>query len=362
MKHQERRTSPIRTTAAPCRVLAVPDKLLDTATAPEVAGAIAAGARAAGWSCTELPLGDGGEGALDALDDANRETVVTGELGEPVRAPWALRDGVAVVESARASGLLLAGGRERNDPVGATSRRTGELIAAALGAGPTRVVVTLGGSAMTDGGADAVEALEPYRLLGGPGVRTQVVVASDVTTTFTEAADVFGPQKGAGAEHVTALRGRLKVLARGSRDRFDVDVIAIPGSGSAGGLGGGLCVFGARPVPGFDPVAREAGLEQHLSHADLVVTGEGRLDPESFHGNVVGGVLGLTARAHVDTRILAGAVDPIESGVTETLAPGTDVIRLVETFDPDAAFASTVACLAEAVRRHLLELGGRDRP
>src|SRR5205823_3062176 len=147
----------------------------------------------------ELPLADGGEGTLDALGGANRLSRVTGPLGEPVEAEWRLGHGDAVIEMARASGLTLAGGRERNDPLAATARGTGELIAAAIAAGAERILVAVGGSATTDGGLGAVEALgwEPFR--------TEVEVACDVRTPFLEAARVFGPQKGADPAQVEEL-------------------------------------------------------------------------------------------------------------------------------------------------------------
>jgi glycerate kinase len=131
------------------RLLAAPDKFRGTLSAVEAARAMAAGAAAAGWDAAELPLADGGEGTLDALGGANRTTVVSGPLGEAVEAGWRLDDGVAVVEMARASGLDLAGGRESNDPLDATTRGTGQLIAAALDGGASRVLVGVGGSAQS---------------------------------------------------------------------------------------------------------------------------------------------------------------------------------------------------------------------
>src|SRR5437588_2013455 len=116
-------------------LLAAPDKFRGTLTAREAAAAIAAGAASAGWDCLELPLADGGEGTLDVLGGGNRTTVVTGPLGEPVEAAWRLEEGVALIEAAQACGLTLAGGAEGNDPLRATSRGVGELIAAAAAAG-----------------------------------------------------------------------------------------------------------------------------------------------------------------------------------------------------------------------------------
>src|SRR5262245_729700 len=162
--------------------LAVPDKFRGSLTASQAARALALGA---GGECRELPLADGGEGTLEVLGGPNRSTRVTGPLGDPVDAEWRLDGGIAVIETARASGLALAGGADRNDPVNATTRGAGELIAAALAEGAREVVVAVGGSATTDGGLGAVEAL------GGERFRVPVRVACDVLTLFADAAAVF---------------------------------------------------------------------------------------------------------------------------------------------------------------------------
>src|SRR5579884_906032 len=195
------------------RVLAAPDKFRGTLGAREAAAAIAAGAARAGWEASELPLADGGEGTLDALGGGNRRTRVTGPLGAPVEAAWRLEaDGVALLEAAQACGLSLAGGPGRNDPVHATSRGVGELVAAAVAADARRVVVAVGGVATTDGGAGALEALAPLPL------PVPLEVACDVETRFLEAAEVFGPQKGATPEQVRLLRERLERLAERYRE------------------------------------------------------------------------------------------------------------------------------------------------
>ncbi|MFN8034508.1 MAG: glycerate kinase [Acidimicrobiia bacterium] len=271
------------------KALACPDKYRGTLTAVEAAAAMGRGLLSAGFAdVVELPLADGGEGTLDVLVAATggsrRTNRVTGPLGEPVEAEWAvLADGTAVVEMARASGLALTG--RKNDPLRATTRGTGELVAAAARGGARRIIVGVGGSATTDGGLGAVEALG-WSLAG-----LDVTVACDVTTRFVDAAAKFGPQKGATAAQVALLTKRLDRLADEYRARTGVDVRAIEGSGAAGGLGGGLAAIGARLEPGFDVIARAAGFEEHVGGADLVVTGEGKLDATSFEGKVVGGVL-----------------------------------------------------------------------
>src|SRR6186997_1724712 len=171
------------------QLLAAPDKFRGTISAREAAAAIAAGAERAGWTAVELPLADGGEGTLDVLGGGNRRTLVSGPLGEPVKARWRLEeDGTALIEAAQACGLTLAGGAEGNDPLRATSRGVGELIVAAIEAGAHRVTVTVGGVASTDGGVGAVDAV-------GGRLAVPVEIACDVEARFLDAADVFAPQK-----------------------------------------------------------------------------------------------------------------------------------------------------------------------
>jgi glycerate 2-kinase len=316
-------------------VLAAPDKFRGTLSGPEVAQAIAEGARRAGWECRMLPLADGGEGTLDALGGANRTSFVAGPLGWPVEAAWRLDADTAVIETAVASGLSLAGGANGNDPVAASTRGTGELIAAALEAGATEVIVGVGGSATTDGGLGALEAL------GWQPFETRVRVACDVRTPFLDAASVFAPQKGASPEQVHALAERLQELALRYSDELGIDVTTIRGAGAAGGLAGGLAALGAELVPGFGLVAAELQLELALDGVDLVVTGEGRLDQTSFDGKVVGGVLEAAARRGVPALVVAGE---IVAGAV--LVPA---ISLSERFGLPRSLAEPAACIAEAL-------------
>ncbi len=317
-------------------VLAAPDKFRGTLTARKAAAAIAAGAGRAGWAALELPLADGGEGTLDVLGGGNRWNVVTGPLGEPVEAGWRLEeDGSAFVEAALACGLSLAGGRERNDALRATSRGVGELVAAAIAAGAARVVVAVGGVASTDGGLGAVEVLLPLLPLAA-----RLEVACDVDVPFPAAADTFAPQKGATPEQVSSLRERLAVLADRYEGEFGVDVRHLPGSGAAGGLAGGLAAVGGRLVPGFDLVANRVGLDEGLAEAQLVVTGEGLLDETSFAGKVVGRVLARAAAAGVEALVVAGEV-----------AAGEPVgaVSLVDGCGRERAFGEPAECIAEVV-------------
>jgi glycerate 2-kinase len=284
-------------------ILAAPDKFRGSASAREVAAGVAAAADAVGWSCVQLPLADGGEGTLDAFGGANRSTAVTGPLGGRVDAEWRLGDdGVAVVESARASGLDLAGGAEGNDPVRATSRGTGQLVAAAIAGGARRVIVSLGGSATTDGGLATVEELDAYAPFDG-------------------------------------LEDRY-------RQRYVIDLSALDGSGAAGGLGGALAALGARLVPGFELVAEHTGLAEAVRGADAVITGEGRLDAQSFNGKVVGGVVDLAARYGVPALVLAGLVDDDVAGRVES-------VSLIERFGPELSWRDPVGCVTQAAEQWL---------
>ncbi|MFI7483195.1 glycerate kinase [Kocuria sp. M1R5S2] len=318
------------------RIVIAPDKFKGSLEAPDVAAALAAGIRSVDPSAdvVRLPVADGGEGTLEAAVGAGFTAfplTVTGPVGEPVEARFALNDGTAVVEMALASGLAALPVDEHGDPVldagGATSRGTGELVRAALDAGASRVLLGVGGSACTDGGAGLLQALGARLLdaageelprggaalarldrvdLGGLDPRladTEVVLAADVDHPLLGehgAAAVFGPQKGAGPRQVRELDDALTVL----RDRLAealggtvTEAAAAPGAGAAGGVGfAALAVLGARRRPGVEVVLEFVGLADLLDGADLVVTGEGSLDEQSLGGKTPLGVL-ETARA-----------------------------------------------------------------
>lgn len=273
------------------RVLAAVDKFKGTATAAQVAAAIGHACWELGHDCVEQPVADGGEGTLEALGGPNRTSTVTGPLGDPVEAEWRFHRGTAVIEMARASGLTLVGGAAANDAMAATTTGTGELIDQALDLGAKKIIVCLGGSATTDGGLGCVRAITaPNRLKGA-----QLLVACDVQTLFADAAPVFGPQKGATPAQVDMLRGRLHRLAQMYEEQYGIDVRDIPGTGAAGGLAGGLVALGGTLMPGFDLVADEIDLHDRIVEADLVITGEGYLDEQSFEGKVIGGVQAMCA-------------------------------------------------------------------
>jgi len=324
------------------RVVIAPDKMRGTVTAREVAAAAGRAARAVGWDADEVPVADGGEGTLDVLGGPNRTTVVTGPLGEPVEAEWRLAGRTAVVEMARASGLALVGGADDNDPIGASTVGTGELLAAAVDAGAKRILVGLGGSATTDGGLGALRALYPLHRLAG----VDIEVLCDVRTDFVDAAAVFAPQKGASAAQVELLRRRLDRLADVYLADHGVDVRALEGAGAAGGLAGGLAVAGARLVGGFDAVADELDLPDLIEGADLVITAEGFLDEQSFDGKVVGGVADLARAAGVRCVAVVGEVVP---DLAPEVGSGLEVVSLVARVGDERARADTAACIEEAV-------------
>ena len=267
--------------------LVAPDSFKGTFTAAEVAAAIAGGLRRAGQDAVELPVADGGEGTraalLGALGGEERTVEATGPLGDPVEASFALlADGrTAVVEVAAASGLTLVP-EDRRDAFAASSYGTGELIAAAVDAGAQTVLVGVGGSATTDGGAGAIEALRDARI-----TPNEVVCICDVRTPFESAPQVFAPQKGADAATVKGLEQRLQRLAA----KWQRDPRGEPMTGAAGGLSGGLWAeFHAKLVPGAAYVLDAVAFDPAMRGARYVVTGEGRIDEQTLTGKLVGEV------------------------------------------------------------------------
>ena len=319
------------------RVLIAPDKFKGTATALEVAEAIAVAVEALGATPIVQPLADGGEGTLEALGGANRTALVSGPLGDPVEANWRLGNGrTAVVEMAEASGLQVVGGAANNDALAANTAGTGELIDAALQRGARRIVVGVGGSATTDGGWGAVQSLHPVQRLRG----VELVVACDVRTTFVDAAETFAPQKGATEAEVELLRRRLIRLGQVYAEEYGRDVTELVGSGAAGGLAGGLAAIGADLVEGFEVVADDVSLYEQIEAVDLVVTGEGQVDATSLEGKVVGGVCALAADAGVPVLVIAGERS---DGVTMPC----EVATLVEQVGTDRALGDTIAAIGE---------------
>ena len=328
------------------RIVIAPQEFKGSLTAIEASHAIASGVRAAlpDVEIVEVPMSDGGPGLVDALLAARGgeriEADVHDPLMRPIRARWALLAGddarTAAIEMAAASGLVLLRVDER-DPLVATTCGTGELIRAALDRGCERMIIGVGGSATVDGGAGAMQALGA-RLLDAAGnelapggaplqrldridlsardarlAQTVIRVASDVTNTLcgpAGAAAMFGPQKGASPDDVQALDAALRHFARIVERDYGVDVLGLSGGGAAGGLAAGLAaVAGATIEPGFNLVAAAVGLEATIAAADVVITGEGRLDAQTAYGKTVGGVGALARTYGKRAIVLAGSVD-----------------------------------------------------
>ncbi|HZU75516.1 MAG TPA: glycerate kinase, partial [Dehalococcoidia bacterium] len=305
------------------RVLVAPQELKGSLTAAQAATAIAEGVRRADPTAdvTGLPLADGGPGTLEALlaarGGALRTARVTGPLGESVRARYGVIDATAVIETAEACGLSLLKGRPL-DPARATTFGVGELLRTALDAGCRHVLLGIGGSATDDGGAGMAQALgfglldaEGCELGRGPAglaslaridashtdprlAQASFDVAVDVTNPLCGpqgATAVFGPQKGVLPEQIPVFDAALRRLGERIERDLGVPVLDLPGGGAAGGLGAGLAGFlHARLRPGFALVAETLGVEQQVARADLVLTGEGRLDAQTPYGKTVAGV------------------------------------------------------------------------
>lgn len=319
-------------------VLVCLDKFRGCLTGAEACAAVAAGVVASGGRAVAMPVADGGEGTLAALAGAGYRQVpvdVTGPTGRPVRAAFAVRGSRAVIEMAQASGLdMLPGGRMA--PLVADSHGTGELIRAALDHGCLDIVLAVGGSATTDGGAGLLRALgaritDARGVPVGPGGAAltgaaridlssldfrlrlaRLSLASDVDNPLTGpagAAAVFGPQKGASPRDVEVLERGLRQFASVMAGSTGRDLRESPGAGAAGGAGfAALAALGARRVSGAEFVLGEVGVEDALRAASLVVVGEGRFDEQSLRGKAPVGVAAAARRHGVPVVVVAGDV------------------------------------------------------
>ena len=326
-------------------VLVAPDSFKGTMSAGDVAAAVSEGVLAAGGTAELCPLADGGEGTLAALATALRGTrsrvPTTGPDGRPVMAEYLLgADGTtAVVETASASGLHLVN-PETVDAFAASSRGVGQLIATALDAGARDILIGVGGSGCTDGGAGAIEAIEERGGIRGG----RLTVLCDVTTPFEDAAVVFGPQKGADPATVVRLTERLHTQAAA----LPRDPRGVPRTGAAGGLAGGLWArFDARLESGIDHVLVVLGFADLLARADVVVTGEGRLDSQTAHGKVIAGVGAWAERAGIPVVAVVGrnetsAVEAASLGLSRVLEAGTPELLRRAGVDVVDAFDATL--------------------
>jgi glycerate 2-kinase len=357
-------------------VLIAPDKFKGSATAAEVAEHVAAGIRRAAphVRVTPLPVADGGDGTVDAAVASGftrRELTVAGPLGNPVRAAFALREDTAVVEMAEASGLRhLPGGRLA--PLDAGTYGTGELIRAALDAGARTIVLGVGGSASTDGGAGMLTALgarfldaEGRDLPGGGGALerlavadlggldprltgggVRIVLASDVDNPLLGergAAAVYGPQKGASPDRAARLDAGLENLVSALTQSLGpaaAEAARAPGAGAAGGIGfGALAALGAVRQSGIEVLLDVLGFEKALEDATLVVTGEGSLDEQTLHGKAPAGVARAARRLGIPVVAVCGRLLLTERQVRDA---GFVAAYALTSLEPDPA-----RCMAE---------------
>lgn len=331
------------------KVILIPDSFKGTMSSAEICQIMAdvIGAHDPGAEVLALPVADGGEGSVDAfLAAVGGEKVpvqVTGPfLGEPVTAFYGrLDDTTAVIEMAAAAGLPLVEGRQ--DPALATTYGVGELMLAAARAGARRLIVGAGGSATNDLGAGAAAAAgvrfldaedESFVPTGGSLDRISRIDASGLAAELREctitvmcdidnplygergAAAVFGPQKGATPELVTLLDAQLRASSAAIVRDLGLDVSQVPGSGAAGGLGGGLMAFfGATLRQGIDVVLDAVGFDQAVAEATVVFTGEGRIDSQSLSGKVVTGVARRAAPHQVPVVAVVGDIGDGFEGV-----------------------------------------------
>jgi glycerate kinase len=354
------------------KIVIAPDKFKGSLPAAEVADAIAAGLRAE-WPEAELvtvPVADGGDGTVDAAVAAGLERVpvtVDGPTGEPVQASYARRGELAVIELADACGLRrLPGGRPA--PLTASSFGCGQVLAAALAAGARQIILGVGGSASTDGGAGLLQALgarvldvrgEPLARGGGalrevaalnlsrlrPGLRpSTVILATDVVNPLTGpdgAAEVYGPQKGASPEQIIELASGLRRWAAVVAAATGTDWSQAPGAGAAGGVGfAALAVLGAQARPGIELVLDLVDFDAALDGAALVITGEGSLDTQTLAGKAPAGVARAAARRGIPVVAVAG-----RSTLTEDQLATTGICRVytLSDLEPDPARSSAQA-------------------
>lgn len=350
--------------ALPGPVLIAPDKFKGSLTAPEVAAAVATGLRRVRpeVEVRSAPVADGGDGTVQAAVAAGYVSIpviVSGPVGDPVDTEIAIYDDKAVVELASASGLALL---DPDDlaPLAASSEGTGEAILAALDAGARTVVLGVGGSACTDGGAGMLTVLgarvldaaeHPLPPGGGPLSRvasvdlsgldprladTEIILASDVDNPLLGergAAHVYGPQKGADPDQVRFLDEALANWSRAVLAAGGHDVADQPGAGAAGGVGyGALAVLGARMRPGVDVVLELIDFDRQLDGAGLVIIGEGSIDEQTLNGKGPAGVAARARAANVPVVAIAGRSELSPERLREA---GIEAVYALTDIEPD---------------------------
>ena len=361
-----------------------PQEFKGSLSACEAAEALAAGVRRALPSATIdlVPMADGGPGTVEAVAAARggalRRSLVQDPLGRPVQAQWAVADGeTAVIEMAEAAGLWRLRPQER-DPKVASTYGVGQLLQTALDFGCRRLIVGLGGSASNDGGAGMAQALgvrfldesgqqlrrggaDLARLqridvsgLDGRLAQCEVIAAADVLNPLCGpqgASLVYGPQKGATAAAAAELEAALRRYGEVIELDLGVSVLNAPGAGAAGGLGAGLIAFlRAALRPGFEVVAELVGLKERLRGADLVLTGEGRLDAQTAYGKTVAGLARLAASCGVPAIAVVGSLG---QGWHRVLALGLEGVEPLRGLSQEDAMQRAPELVAEAAARAL---------
>jgi glycerate kinase len=327
------------------RALVAPDAFKGTFDAPTVADALARGLEDAGWQADRCPVADGGEGTLEllvgALGGRLEEVGASDPLGRPVTCQIGYAGDIAIVEVAQASGLGLVAPAAR-DAWRASTRGTGELVVAAVAAGAREVLVAGGGSATTDGGRGAIEAIRDG---GGLGA-ARLVVLCDVDTAFEDAPRIFGPQKGADAATVARLEERLAAFAAA----LPRDPRGVRRTGVAGGLSGGLwAAFDAELRPGAAAVLDALDVDARMRSAQLVVTGEGCVDQQSFGGKVVGELVRRARVAGVPVHAVAGSTALPEA---EWARVGLERVWTASTLEEISAAGRAVGCAVAGCGGH----------
>lgn len=334
------------------KIVIAPDSFKENLTSMQVASCIEKGIRKVlpNADCIKIPMADGGEGTVQSLVDATGgkilKTRVTGPMGKKITARYGMLGdkSTAVIEMAEASGLPLVPKNKRN-PLKATTYGTGQLIMHALDKGARTIIIGIGGSATVDGGAGMAQAIGVRFLnkkgkkitgFGSGGMlakihaidleavdprirKTRFIIASDVSNPLCGrrgAAHVFGPQKGATPSMVKVLDGNLAHFAAVIRKSLKKNVLNIKGAGAAGGLGAGLVAFtGAKMKRGIDLVVGITGLDKHLKNADLVITGEGRVDFQTAFGKTPAGVAKSARKYKVPCVAIGGSLADDARGV-----------------------------------------------
>lgn len=379
------------------KIVLAPDSYKGSLTALELCQAMADGVRRVlpDAEIVNVPMADGGEGTVKSLIDATGGRIISRTVTDPIGGKvdsffGVLGDGkTAVIEMAAASGLPLIP-QDKRDPRFTTTYGTGELILAAIEEGCNKILIGLGGSATNDGGAGMAQALG-YRLLDKQGrdlplgglalknlasiecskrdprlERVEVIAACDVINPLVGpegASAVYGPQKGATPDMIVELDQALQNYARVIQKDFGVAIVDLPGAGAAGGLGAGLMVFtGAGLRRGIEIVIETVGLKAKLAGADLVITGEGRIDGQTINGKTPIGVAKAAKAFNLPVLAIAGGLG---SGVELVFEHGIDGVFSItdRPMTLDEAIAGAYGLVTNAAERLLrIYMAGKKAP